>query len=93
MTDPFKAQQEAEAAESKRMIDEWLSKDGNEITHLPYGARSEEVNYTSGMYAKKKKVLTPEQKKAKDTLDAKNAAAVKKALDKAAELLNEKNKK
>lgn len=78
--------------ESQKMIDEWLSK-GNEITVYPYGARSEEVNYTSGMYAKKKKVLAPEQKKAKDILDAKNAAAVKKALDKAAELLNEKNKK
>lgn len=79
-------------AESQAKIDEWLAK-GNEITVYPYGARSEEVNYTSGMYAKKKKVLTPEQVKAKETLDAKNAAAVKKALDKAAELLNEKNTK
>lgn len=79
-------------AESQAKIDEWLAK-GNEITVYPYGARSEEVNYTSGMYAKKKKVLTPEQVKAKEILDAKNAAAVKKALDKAAELLNEKNKK
>jgi|TARA_B110000908_G_scaffold97564_1_gene115189 hypothetical protein len=83
MTDPFKAQQEAEAAESKRMIDEWLSKDGNEITHLPYGARSEEVNYTSGMYAKKKKIPTPEELKAKAEVDKKNAAAVKKAQDNA----------
>ena len=74
--------------QSQAQIDEWLSK-GNKITVYPYGARSEEVNYTSGMYAKKKKVLTPEQVKAKAVVDAKNAAAVKKAL----ELANEKDKK
>ena len=38
----------------RKLIDEWLAK-GNEIKVYPYGARSEEVEYTSGMYAKRKK--------------------------------------
>jgi hypothetical protein len=48
--------------ESQKMIDEWLAK-GNEITVYPYGARSEEVNYTSGMYAKRKKKVETKTKK------------------------------
>ena len=47
--------------ESQRMVDEWLAK-GNEITIYPYGARSEEVNYTSGMYAKRKKKVEEPKK-------------------------------
>ena len=43
-----------EMEESQKLIDEWLAK-GNKITVYPYGARSEEVEYTSGMYAKRKK--------------------------------------
>ena len=38
----------------RKLVKEWLAK-GNEITVYPYGARSEEVEYTSGMYAKRKK--------------------------------------
>jgi hypothetical protein len=38
----------------RKLVKEWLAK-GNEITVYPYGARSEEVEYTSGMYAKGKK--------------------------------------
>jgi hypothetical protein len=48
--------------ESQKLIDEWLSK-GNEITVYPYGARSEEVEYTSGMYAKRKKKVETKTKK------------------------------
>ncbi|MBO01886.1 MAG: hypothetical protein CMG35_04535 [Candidatus Marinimicrobia bacterium] len=47
-------EREKERAEDKKLIDEWLAK-GNKITVYPYGARSEEVEYTSGMYAKRKK--------------------------------------
>ena len=43
-----------EMEESQKLIDEWLAK-GNKITVYPYGARSEEVEYTTGMYAKRKK--------------------------------------
>tara|TARA_S200000501_G_C20299538_1_gene515191 strand:- start:319 stop:495 length:177 start_codon:yes stop_codon:yes gene_type:complete len=43
-----------EMEQSQKLIDEWLAK-GNKITVYPYGARSEEVEYTSGMYAKRKK--------------------------------------
>ena len=52
MTEAKERQKELE--EDKKLIDEWLAK-GNKITVLPYGARSEEVEYTSGMYAKRKK--------------------------------------
>tara|TARA_S200000501_G_scaffold25523_1_gene22149 strand:- start:3261 stop:3437 length:177 start_codon:yes stop_codon:yes gene_type:complete len=52
MTEAEERQKELE--EDKKLIDEWLAK-GNKITVLPYGARSEEVEYTSGMYAKRKK--------------------------------------
>ena len=52
MTEAEERQKEQE--EDKKLIDEWLAK-GNKITVLPYGARSEEVEYTSGMYAKRKK--------------------------------------
>ena len=38
----------------RKLVKEWLAK-GNEITVYPYGARSEEVEYTRGMYAKRKK--------------------------------------
>ena len=38
----------------RKLVKEWLAK-GKEITVYPYGARSEEVEYTSGMYAKRKK--------------------------------------
>ena len=49
-------------AESQAQIDAWLAK-GNKITVYPYGARSEEVNYTSGMYAKRKKKVETKTKK------------------------------
>ena len=52
MTEVERKQKEME--ENKKLIDEWLAK-GNKITVYPYGARSEEVEYTSGMYAKRKK--------------------------------------
>ena len=52
MTEEERKQKEME--ENQKLIDEWLAK-GNEITVYPYGARSEEVEYTSGMYAKRKK--------------------------------------
>lgn len=52
MTEEERKQKEME--ENQKLIDEWLAK-GNEITICPYGARSEEVEYTSGMYAKRKK--------------------------------------
>ena len=52
MTEAEERQKEME--DNQKLIDEWLSK-GNKITVYPYGARSEEVEYTSGMYAKRKK--------------------------------------
>jgi hypothetical protein len=52
MTDAEEKQREID--KDRKMIDEWLAK-GNEITVYPYGARSEEIEYTSGMYAKRKK--------------------------------------
>lgn len=60
MTEKERKQEEME--ESQKLIDEWLSK-GNEITVYPYGARSEEVEYTSGMYAKRKKKVDKKTKK------------------------------
>lgn len=47
--------------ESRKQVEEWLAK-GNEITVYPYGARSEEINYTSGMYAKRKKKVEEPKK-------------------------------
>ena len=52
MTEEKKKKKELE--KDRKLIDEWLAK-GNEIKVYPYGARSEEVEYTSGMYAKRKK--------------------------------------
>lgn len=52
MTEAEERQRELE--KDRKLIDEWLAK-GNEIKVYPYGARSEEVEYTSGMYAKRKK--------------------------------------
>tara|TARA_B100001778_G_C18216036_1_gene462256 strand:- start:348 stop:524 length:177 start_codon:yes stop_codon:yes gene_type:complete len=52
MTEAEERQKELE--KDKKLIDEWLAK-GNKITVYPYGARSEEVEYTTGMYAKRKK--------------------------------------
>ena len=52
MTEAEERQKDREA--DKKLIDEWLAK-GNKITVYPYGARSEEVEYTTGMYAKRKK--------------------------------------
>tara|TARA_X000001036_G_C20020747_1_gene538563 strand:+ start:288 stop:464 length:177 start_codon:yes stop_codon:yes gene_type:complete len=52
MTEAEERQKELE--KDRKLIDEWLAK-GNEIKVYPYGARSEEVEYTSGMYAKRKK--------------------------------------
>ena len=52
MTEAEERQRELE--KDRKLIDEWLAK-GNEIKVYPYGARSEEVEYTSGMYAKSKK--------------------------------------
>ena len=52
MTEAEERQREVE--KDRKLIDEWLAK-GNEIKVYPYGARSEEVEYTSGMYAKRKK--------------------------------------
>lgn len=52
MTEAEEKQREID--KDRKMIDEWLAK-GNEITVYPYGARSEEIEYTSGMYAKRKK--------------------------------------
>ncbi len=52
MTEAEERQKELE--KDKKLIDEWLAK-GNKITVYPYGARSEEIEYTSGMYAKRKK--------------------------------------
>jgi len=46
----------------RKLVKEWLAK-GNEITVYPYGARSEEVEYTSGMYAKRKKKVDEKTKK------------------------------
>ena len=60
MTEEERKQKEME--ENQKLIDEWLSK-GNEITVYPYGARSEEVEYTSGMYAKRKKKVDKPSKK------------------------------
>ena len=48
MTEAEEKQREID--KDRKMIDEWLAK-GNEITVYPYGARSEEIEYTSGMYA------------------------------------------
>ena len=47
-------ERQKELVKDKKLIDEWLAK-GNKITVYPYGARSEEVEYTTGMYAKRKK--------------------------------------
>jgi len=47
-------ERQKELEKDKKLIDEWLAK-GNKITVYPYGARSEEVEYTTGMYAKRKK--------------------------------------
>ena len=52
MTEAEEKQREID--KDRKMIDEWLAK-GNEITVYPYGARSEEIEFTSGMYAKRKK--------------------------------------
>lgn len=52
MTEAEERQKERE--EDKKLIEEWLAK-GNKITVYPYGARSEEIEYTTGMYAKRKK--------------------------------------
>ena len=60
MTEEERKQKEME--ENQKLVDEWLSK-GNEITVYPYGARSEEVEYTSGMYAKRKKKVDKTPKK------------------------------
>tara|TARA_E500000081_G_C5918617_1_gene255341 strand:+ start:124 stop:303 length:180 start_codon:yes stop_codon:yes gene_type:complete len=45
----------------RKLVKEWLDK-GNEITVYPYGARSEEIEYTSGMYAKRKKKVEETKK-------------------------------
>lgn len=39
---------------SQEMIDEFLAK-GGQVTKCPPGARSEEIEYTSGFYSKKRK--------------------------------------
>ena len=60
MTEAEERQKELE--KDRKLIDEWLAK-GNEIKVYPHGARSEEVEYTSGMYAKRKKKVDKTPKK------------------------------
>lgn len=40
--------------ESQTAVDEWLAK-GNKIKQLPYGARTENLEYPSSFYGRKKK--------------------------------------
>ena len=60
MTEAEERQRELE--KDRKLIDEWLAK-GNEIKVYPYGARSEEVEYTCGMDAKRKKKVDKTPKK------------------------------
>lgn len=45
---------------SQELIDEYLAK-GGQITKCPPGARSEEIEYTSGFYGRKKKATATKE--------------------------------
>jgi hypothetical protein len=52
MTEAEEKQKAIEA--DRKLVEEWLA-EGNEIEVIPYGKRSDELTYHSGMYAKRKK--------------------------------------
>ena len=60
MTDAEEKQKAIEA--DRKLVEEWLAK-GNEIQVIPYGMRSEELTYHTGMYAKRKKKSNDTKKK------------------------------